>query len=69
MPDAFSLNLGKNRAVESAVFIRSLHCPPHVPSAGRPDAGSEQAAAGWGACVLSRRMDMDIKKGGSCRLF
>ena len=46
MPDAFSLNLGKNRAEECAVFIRRLRSPAHVPSAGRSYAVSVQAAAG-----------------------
>ena len=38
----FPLNLGKNRAEDSAVFIRSLLAPAHVPSSVRPYAGSEQ---------------------------
>ena len=51
MPDAFSLNLGKNRAEEGAVFIRSLRLPAHVPSAGRPNAGSKQDCRRAGQAV------------------
>ena len=45
MPDAFPLNLSKNRAEECAVFIRSPHLPAHVTSAERSYAVSAQQAA------------------------